>query len=63
MIEELLSLPWRKAKDEFERHSLVHHVKRCGGNISEVARSCSMHRHTLQRRLILLGTPRKKSAA
>jgi two-component system nitrogen regulation response regulator NtrX len=63
VIEELLNLPWRQAREEFERHYLVHHVDKCGGNISETARTCSMHRHTLQRRLILLGTPRKKSAA
>jgi two-component system nitrogen regulation response regulator NtrX len=63
MIDELLSLPWRQAKDDFERHYLVHHMGQCGGNISETAKACSMHRKTLQRRLIKLGKPRKKPKA
>jgi two-component system nitrogen regulation response regulator NtrX len=52
---ELLSLPLRDAREEFERQYLSAQVTRFGGNISRTASFVGMERSALHRKLKLLG--------
>jgi len=52
---ELLSLPLRDAREEFERQYLSAQVTRFGGNISRTAIFVGMERSALHRKLKLLG--------
>lgn len=52
---ELLSLPLRDAREEFERQYLSAQVTRFGGNISRTASFIGMERSALHRKLKLLG--------
>lgn len=52
---ELLSLPLRDAREEFERQYLGAQVTRFGGNISRTASFVGMERSALHRKLKLLG--------
>ncbi len=54
---ELLSLPLRDAREEFERQYLSAQVTRFGGNISRTASFVGMERSALHRKLKLLGVP------
>lgn len=52
---ELLSMPLRDAREEFERQYLSAQVTRFGGNISRTASFVGMERSALHRKLKLLG--------
>ena len=52
---EMLSLPLRDAREEFERQYLSAQVTRFGGNISRTASFVGMERSALHRKLKLLG--------
>ncbi|KZL12635.1 Nitrogen regulation protein NR(I) [Pseudovibrio axinellae] len=53
--EELLSLPLREAREQFERGYLQAQVKRFGGNISRTSEYIGMERSALHRKLKSLG--------
>ncbi|WP_068089349.1 sigma-54-dependent transcriptional regulator [Polycladidibacter stylochi] len=53
--EELMSLPLRDAREQFEREYLQAQVKRFGGNISRTAEFVGMERSALHRKLKTLG--------
>ncbi|WP_068312136.1 sigma-54-dependent transcriptional regulator [Polycladidibacter hongkongensis] len=53
--EELMSLPLREAREQFEREYLKAQVKRFGGNISRTAEFVGMERSALHRKLKSLG--------
>ncbi|MTI16103.1 sigma-54-dependent Fis family transcriptional regulator [Rhodobacteraceae bacterium RKSG542] len=53
--EELMSLPLREAREQFEREYLKAQVKRFGGNISRTAEYVGMERSALHRKLKSLG--------
>jgi two-component system nitrogen regulation response regulator NtrX len=52
---ELLSLPLRDAREEFERQYLSAQITRFGGNISRTAIFVGMERSALHRKLKILG--------
>ncbi|MFQ5974026.1 MAG: sigma-54-dependent transcriptional regulator, partial [Alphaproteobacteria bacterium] len=54
---EMLSLPLREAREEFERQYLGAQVNRFGGNISRTASFVGMERSALHRKLKSLGSP------
>lgn len=51
----LFDMPLRAARDRFEKAYLEHHLKRTGGNVSEVATFAEMERTHLYRKLKGLG--------
>ncbi len=53
--EELMSLPLREAREQFEREYLQAQVKRFGGNISRTSEYIGMERSALHRKLKSLG--------
>lgn len=53
--EAAFQMPLREARDRFERAYLQHHLKRTGGNVSEVAAYAGMERTHLYRKLKGLG--------
>jgi DNA-binding NtrC family response regulator len=58
-LEPLFELPLRAARDRFEKAYLEHHLKRTGGNVSELASIVEMERTHLYRKLKGLGiTPK-----
>lgn len=57
----LFELPLRAARDRFEKAYLEHHLKRAGGNVSEVAAAAEMERTHLYRKLKGLGIDPKLS--
>jgi two-component system, NtrC family, nitrogen regulation response regulator NtrX len=52
---EMISLPLREAREEFERQYLIAQIARFGGNISRTAEFVRMERSALHRKLKLLG--------
>jgi len=52
---ELMALPLREAREEFERQYLLAQLARFGGNISRTASFVGMERSALHRKLKLLG--------
>jgi two-component system nitrogen regulation response regulator NtrX len=52
---EMLGLPLREAREEFERQYLAAQVTRFGGNISRTASFVGMERSALHRKLKSLG--------
>jgi two-component system nitrogen regulation response regulator NtrX len=52
---EVMSLPLREARGEFERHYLAAQVMRFGGNVSRTASFIGMERSALHRKLRALG--------
>lgn len=59
--EGWFTLPLRAARDRFEKAYLEHHLKRTGGNVSEVAHFVEMERTHLYRKLKGLGINPKSS--
>lgn len=53
--EHYFELPLRTARDLFEKEYLEHHLRRTGGNVSDVATSVEMERTHLYRKLRGLG--------
>lgn len=53
--ESLFTMPLRAARDRFEKAYLEYHLKRTGGNVSEVANFVEMERTHLYRKLKGLG--------
>lgn len=53
--EHYFELPLRTARDLFEKEYLEHHLRRTGGNVSDVAASVEMERTHLYRKLRGLG--------
>lgn len=53
--ETLFQMPLRAARDQFERAYLEYHLRRSGGNVSEVATVAEMERTHLYRKLKGLG--------
>ena len=51
----------REARDDFERHYLLHHLKQVGGNVSELAQITGMERTHLYRKLKALDINPKNS--
>jgi DNA-binding NtrC family response regulator len=51
----LFELPLKRAREEFERAYLEHHLERTGGSVAEVARLTGMERTHLYRKLKQLG--------
>lgn len=52
---DLVSLPLREAREEFERNYLFAQIKRFGGNISKTAEFVGMERSALHRKMKQLG--------
>jgi DNA-binding NtrC family response regulator len=55
LSEAAFQMPLREARDRFERAYLEHHLKRTGGNVSDVAAYAEMERTHLYRKLKGLG--------
>ncbi len=57
--EALFEMPLRAARDRFEKAYLEHHLRRVGGNVSDLAQVVEMERTHLYRKLKGLGiTPK-----
>ena len=54
-LEPLFHVPLRAARDRFEKAYLEYHLKRTGGNVSELAQAVEMERTHLYRKLKGLG--------
>ncbi|MEN8723937.1 MAG: sigma-54 dependent transcriptional regulator [Alphaproteobacteria bacterium] len=61
--EDLLTLPLRDAREEFERDYLQAQIERFGGNISRTAGFVGMERSALHRKLKMLGLGSDRSKA
>lgn len=59
--ESLFTMPLRAARDRFEKAYLEYHLKRTGGNVSEVANFVEMERTHLYRKLKGLGVNPKST--
>ena len=61
--QDLLSLPLREAREQFEREYLVFKLKEAGGSVGRLAESVGMERTHLYRKLKTLGIDPKRVAA
>lgn len=52
-------LTWKQAETQFELEYLDHHLKKCSGNIKEVAKITGLAAETVSRKLTKLGLRRK----
>ncbi|GAT78690.1 nitrogen assimilation regulatory protein NtrX, partial [Ehrlichia ruminantium] len=52
---KVISVPLRKAREEFERQYLKTQLSRFGGNVSRTAEFVGMERSALHRKLKILG--------
>jgi DNA-binding NtrC family response regulator len=53
--QDLLSLPLREAREQFERTYLTQQLKLCGGKVGQLATRVGMERTHLYRKLRSLG--------
>jgi two-component system nitrogen regulation response regulator NtrX len=59
--QDLLSLPMREAREQFERAYLKQQLQLCGGRVGQLARRIGMERTHLYRKLRGLGVEFKSS--
>ena len=62
IIEDLLELPLREAREAFEKQYLLHQLKRVNGSVSKLAELVGMERTHLYRKLRSLGIGSKDSS-
>ncbi len=60
--QDLLALPLRAAREEFERAYLTEHLALCGGRVGQLAKRVGMERTHLYRKLRSLGVDIRQSA-
>ncbi len=60
-LESLMDIPLREAREAFEKHYLLHQLKRADGSVSKLADLVGMERTHLYRKLRLLGINTKES--
>ena len=53
--QDLLSLPLREAREQFERSYLIQQLTLCGGKVGKLAQRVGMERTHLYRKLRALG--------
>ncbi len=61
--QDLLALPLRAAREEFERAYLTEHLALCGGRVGQLAKRVGMERTHLYRKLRSLGVDIRQSAS
>lgn len=62
IVENLLELPLREAREAFEKQYLLHQLKRVNGSVSKLAELVGMERTHLYRKLRSLGIGSKDSS-
>ena len=61
LLDAVLDLPLREAREAFEKEYLIQHLEKCHGNVSRLAERVGMERTHLYRKMRALGvTPKKK---
>lgn len=61
LLDTVLDLPLREAREAFEKEYLIRHLEKCHGNVSRLAERVGMERTHLYRKMRALGvTPKKK---
>ncbi len=61
LLDAVLDLPLREAREAFEKEYLIRHLEKCHGNVSRLAERVGMERTHLYRKMRALGvTPKKK---
>ena len=62
LVESLLDLPLREAREAFEKQYLIHQLKRVNGSVSKLADLVGMERTHLYRKLRTLGIGSKENS-
>ncbi len=61
LLDSVIDLPLREARDAFEREYLIRHLEKCHGNVSRLAERVGMERTHLYRKMRALGVkPNRK---
>ena len=59
--QDLLALPLREAREQFEREYLEHQLEACGGSVGKLSKRVGMERTNLYRKLRALGIDVKQT--